>query len=199
MTSQQAHQRFRMRLMRYNCGLWTADTLSHPPLKTAGEHTDKILLEDTNIYVVSVISDIPVHGDYLSCLREHLQADSTCSVLMKYCTDGWPDKSRLHGVLRCYWAERAVLTVHNGLLLRDTRLVIPSALRGDVLQRLHVGHQGVTKYRSQAKRTVWWPGLSSQLKDMVLHCKTCIQERRSVKELLMPTEMPDRPWQTFGG
>ena len=61
---------------------------------------------------------------------------------MEYCTDGWPDKSRLQGVLKHYWADRAVLTVHDGLLLRGTRLVIPSALQGDVLQRLHEGHLG---------------------------------------------------------
>ena len=107
-------------------------------------------------------------------------------------------KSLLQGELRKYWPDRAVLTVHDGLLLRGTRLVIPSALRGDVLQRLHEGHMGVTKCRNRAKQTVWWPGLSSQLNDMVLKCKTCIQERRNVKEPLMPTEMPDRPWQTLG-
>jgi len=117
---------------------------------------------------------------------------------MKYCTDSWPDKSQLQGELRHYWPERTVLTVHDGLLLRGTRLVIPSALQGDVLQRLHEGHLGVTKCRGRAKQTVWWPGLSRQLNDMVLKCRICIQERRNVKEPLMLTEMPDRPWQTVG-
>lgn len=197
-------QRFRMRLLRYDYtvnhvpgkSLWTADTLSRAPLRAT--HTDATLLEDTNIYVDSVISNIPVSGDYLSSLREHLKADSTCTALMQYCTDGWPDKSRLQGELRHYWADRAVLTVHDGLLLWGTRLVIPSALQGDVLQKLHEGHLGVTKCRGRAKQTVWWPGLGSQLNDMVLNCRTCIQERRNVKEPLMPTEMPDRPWQTLG-
>ena len=175
-------QRFRMRLLRYDYklvpgkSLWTADTLSCAPLIAA--HTDANLLEDTNIYVDSVISNILVSGDYLSSLREHLKAESTCTALMQYCTDGWPDKSQLQGELRHYWADRAVLTVHDGLLLRGTRLVIPSALQGDVLQRLLEGHLGVTKCRGQAKQTLWWPGLSSQLNDMVLNCRTCIQERR---------------------
>ncbi len=199
-------QRFRMRLMRYNYtvnhvpgkSLWTADTLSRAPLRTARAHTDTSLLEDTNIYVDSVISKIPVSGDYLSSLREHLKADSTCSALMEYCTGGWPDKSQLQGELRHYWPDRAVLTVHDGLLLRGTRLVIPFVLQGDVLQRLHEGHLGVTKCRGRAKQTVWWPGLSSQLNDMIRKCRTCIQERKNVKEPLMPTEMPDRPWQTLG-
>lgn len=59
------------------------------------------------IYVDIVISNIPVGGDYLSSLREHLKADNTCSTLMKYLTHGWPDKSLLQGELRKYWTERA--------------------------------------------------------------------------------------------
>ncbi|KAJ8355042.1 hypothetical protein SKAU_G00226090 [Synaphobranchus kaupii] len=145
-------QRFRMRLMRYNYtvnhvpgkSLWTADTLSRAPRRAARAHTDTSLLEDTNIYVDSVISNIPVSGDYLSSLHEHLEADSTCSALMEYCTDGWPDKSQLQGELRHYWADRAVLTVHDGLLLRGTRLVIPSALQGDVLRGVKVQGPGQT-------------------------------------------------------
>ena len=61
-----------MRLLRYDYtvkhvpgkSLWTADTLSCAPLRAA--HTDGNLLEDTNIYVDSFISNIPVSGDYLT-------------------------------------------------------------------------------------------------------------------------------------
>ena len=81
-------KRFRMRLMRYNYtvnhvpgkSLWTADTLSRAPLRVARAHTYTSLLEDTNIYVDSVISNIPVSGDYLSSLRDHLKH--------MLCTDG---------------------------------------------------------------------------------------------------------------
>lgn len=117
-------QRFRMRLMRYSYtvnhvpgkSLWTADALSRAPLGATRAHTDTSLLEDTNIYVDFIVSNIPVGGDYLSSLKAH----STSSTLMKYCAHGWPDKSLLQGELRKYWAERALLTVHDGLLLRGT-------------------------------------------------------------------------------
>lgn len=118
--------------------------MSRAPLEATRAHTDTSLLEDTNIHVDFVISNIPVCGDYLSSLREHIKADITCSTLMKHCTLGWPDKSQMQGKLRKSWAERASLTVHDGLLLQGTRLVIPSALSSNVLQRLHEGHMGVT-------------------------------------------------------
>ena len=66
-------------------------------------------------------------------------------------------------VLTLHWAEGAFLTVHDGLLLKRTRLVIPYAMRNEVLAKLHEGHQGVEKCQERARQSVWWPGLSQQL------------------------------------
>ncbi|XP_072557014.1 uncharacterized protein [Paramormyrops kingsleyae] len=42
---------------------------------------------------------------------------------MKFCLEGWPDRNQLQGPVRQYWQERAVLSVHDGLLLRGTRYI----------------------------------------------------------------------------
>lgn len=83
----------------------------------------------------------------------------------------------------------------DGLLLKDTRLVIPSAMRNDVLAKLHEGHQGVVKCKEPARQSVWWLGLSQQVNELVLNCRTCIGERQNHKEPLIPTECPECPWQ----
>lgn len=93
------------------------------------------------------------------------------------------------------WPDRATLSVKDGLLLKESRLVIPSAMRNEVLTRLHKGHQGVVKCKARARQAVWWPGLCQQIMEMVLNCRTCIKDRQNVREPLMPTECPDRPWQ----
>lgn len=69
------------------------------------------------------------------------------------------------GTLKLYWAERAFLTEHEGLLLKGTRLVIPSAIRNDILTKLHKGHESVVKCRERAQQAEWWPGLSQQLNE----------------------------------
>lgn len=117
---------------------------------------------------------------------------------MKYCQDGWPDKSQLPAPIRHYWTERAVLSVHSGLLLYGTRLVIPANMRNDVLEKIHEGHQGVVKCRDRAGQTVWWPGLSGQIRELVLRCRECCKERINAKEPLMPNTLPDRLWQRVG-
>ena len=39
----------------------------------------------------------------------------------------------------------------DGLLLKGSRLVIPVTLRADTLDRIHAGHQGITKCKERAK------------------------------------------------
>lgn len=79
-----------------------------------------------------------------------------------------------------------------------SRLVIPTAMRNTVLDALHEGHQGMTRCRERARETVWWPGLSGQLNELVRNCKTCIKERGNPVEPLMSSELPERPWQQVG-
>jgi hypothetical protein len=107
-------------------------------------------MEETN--VDSVIANLPASEAYLSELRIQLSADSVCAEVMKYCIKGRPDRSRLDALVRPYCTERAVLSTHNGLLLRGTRLVIPSVMRNRVLEKIHEGHQGIGKCRERAKQ-----------------------------------------------
>ena len=155
-------------------------------------------MEDTNIYVDEIINSMPASSTYIAQLRERLQEESVCSEVMSYCERGWPDRSQLTGPVKAYWLDRAVLTVHNGLLLMGSRLVILTAMCNTVLDALHEGHQGMTRCRERARETVWWPGLSGQLNELVRNCKTCIKERGNPVEPLMSSELPERPWQKVG-
>lgn len=158
--------------------LLTADTLSRAPVSQGANssESDKSLMEDTNIYVDSILKTIPASPTYLSKIKEQLEEDSVCTEVMTLCQQGWPDHSQLSGPVKAYWPERAVLTVQDRLLLRGSRLVIPTAMRNTVLDSLHGGHQRMTKCRERAKESVWWPGLSSQLNDLVKNCRICIKE-----------------------
>ena len=201
-------QRFRLRLMRYSYtishtpgkDLFTADTLSRSPVNQNAslKPTDRDLMEDTNIYADEVITSMPASSTYMAQLREQLQEDSVCSEVMSYCQKKWPDHSKLTGPVKAYWPERAMLTVHDGLLLRGSRLVIPTAMRNSVLEALHEGHQGMTRCRERAREAVWWPRLSCQLNELVRNCNTCIKERANPVEPLMAGELPQRPWQKVG-
>ncbi len=74
--------------------------------------------------------------------------------------------------------------------------MIPESMRGDMLLRIHQGHQGLTKCRERYKGAVWWPGIASDVKRLVSSCKHCNIHRPSQnKEPLITTPLPDLPWQ----
>lgn len=78
------------------------------------------------------------------------------------------------------------------LLMKGERLVIPQVLRGDIMNKLHEGHQGISKCHARAQESVWWP------RGAVDKCETCQRHRTQYREPLIQTTVPERPWQKIG-
>ena len=72
-------------------------------------------MKSTNIYVDTVIDNLPVSTASMDTLRGNLRADNVCSAVMKLCQDGWTVNNACSGILKLYWVELAFLTVHDGL------------------------------------------------------------------------------------
>ena len=79
--------------------------------------------------------------------------------------------------------------------MQGPRVVIPEVLQKEILHKLHGGHQGITCCRSRAQISVWWPGLTQQLKDFIQQCPECARDYQPNKEPLIPSTLPDYPWQ----
>ena len=57
----------------------------------------------------------------------------------------------------------------------------------------------VEKSIAQARKTVYWPGMTSNIKVKILKCNTCLKCRnRNQKQPLVQHEIPDLPWQNIG-
>ena len=57
--------------------------------------------------------------------------------------------------------------------LFKNRVVIPKSLRSEVLDTLHSAHQGVTGMIERAQASVWWPGITPQIKERREKCRNC--------------------------
>lgn len=55
-------------------------------------------------------------------------------------------------------------------------------MRNSLLEKIHEGHRGIVKCREQAKQSVWWPGLISQIGELVLKCVACVKEQTNTAE-----------------
>ncbi|KAK3727484.1 hypothetical protein QZH41_006425 [Actinostola sp. cb2023] len=75
-------------------------------------------------------------------------------------------------------------------------IVVPQALRKDVLAQIHEGHLGIERSKQRARELVFWPGMSKQIEDTVANCSICQELRNSnTKEPMIPHEIPQYPWQ----
>ena len=192
-----------MRLMRYDYkivhvpgkDLYTADALSRAPL-TSVTADDAFLQQEINIYANFVMSSLPASDQMLDYIRRHQEEDEVCRQLRTYVEEVWPEKHRICGAVQQFWPYRADLTIVDGLLMFDSRIFIPSGLRLQMLDRIHEGHQGIQKCRARAQESIWWPGISQQIYDLVKSCRVCAEIKGNLHpEPLIPTEMPLYPWQ----
>ena len=85
--------------------------------------------------------------------------------------------------------------VHDGLILRGDRLVIPKALRKSPMEDLYASHQGIESVLRRARESMYWPNMNAEIKDYVTKCTLCCSiGPKQVKETLISHDVPDRPW-----
>ena len=94
---------------------------------------------------------------------------------------------------------RNQLSVSDGLLMYQDRIVVPTSLRSEMVDRIHQGHQGITKCLERIKTSVWWPEITRYVKRMVGACEHSQTVKPSqLKEPLLTTPFPSRPWEKLG-
>ena len=97
-----------------------------------------------------------------------------------------------------YWTFHEELTIEDGLILKDTMIVIPDEKREEILKQIHEGHLGLNKCQMHAKETVYWPGLNNQLEQLILNCQLCLKysklKKRSTLHTALGHEVPPVPW-----
>ena len=178
--------------------MYTADALSRAPLTDSGHDSTHELQQEVDNYVYGVLANLPATEPKLNQIRETQHEDEVCSQIIQHCFDGWPGRTKLPGAFKPYAPYASELSVQNGLLMKGERIVIPCCMRLEMLDRLHDAHQGIVKCRERAKQSVWWPGLSRQLEEMVKSCLKCLRRKHDVAEPMMESVLPDLPWQKVG-
>ena len=148
-----------------------------------------VLLADTLSRLVRPGSDNPIPGldvsiaqvlklgsTYLESLQAETRADNCLCQLADYIMSGWPEHmSDLPEILQPYWCFRDELAILDGLVMKGSRVVVPSALRSNTLARLHDGHQGLNATLQRARRNVYWPGLHNDIAESLMQCEECQQ------------------------
>lgn len=114
--------------------------------------------------------------------------------------NGWPDtKNETPVSVRDYWTSRSELSVMDGVIFKGMRIVIPPTLRSNMLSLIHKYHLGIVKCKQRAREVMYWPGMNSQIEQLVKDCeKYATFQNTQPTESLKPTPVPDLPYAVVG-
>jgi hypothetical protein len=191
-------QRWLIRLQKYDIGvtyvrgkdMHIADALSRAPVGQAES------MSDVN-QVVHLIGNLPISPGRLADFKTATAEDKTLCKLVRVVKEGWPEsRSQVDPCIRPYWPYQEEITVEDGLLLKIDRLIVPEKLRAEMRIKIHSSHLGVEKCQRRARDLLFWPAMSSEIKDRVGNCPICLEFRnKQTKEPLLPHQIPSRPWE----
>ena len=122
----------------------------------------------------AAMSDKP-YADLLHAVHQH--------------NEDWPEQ------LSEYRQFCQLLTTVNGVVLYKGRVVVPSVLRPQALQALHRAHQGETGMRLRTNKSMWWPGINTDIENTRAQCITC--RRNAPTQLPLPPVPPPVPRHPF--
>ncbi len=89
--------------------------------------------------------------------------------------------------------------MQDGIVFKSERVVIPDALRSDMIHRVHSAHLGVEGCLRRARDCLRWSGMNAQIKRLIEKCDQCrALEMKQQRESLCPHELPDRPSSKVG-
>ena len=127
--------------------------------------------------------------------------DKVLQTVIKLCNTGhWHEVNKYdvdQATLCQLQNVRDELTVnrHGNLLLRNTRIVMPTLLQARAVQLAHEGHQGTSKTKALIRSKVWFPGIDTAVDDAVRHCIPCQADtNRQHTEPLNMSNLPRGPW-----
>ena len=105
-----------------------------------------------------------------------------------------PAKNDLPSVYYKIWDE---LSLEDGLLLRQDRIIIPPSLQNKVVKVAHEGHLGTVNTKRLLRSKYWFPKMNIIVDAEVKHCKSCqATVYQNFMEPLSMSNLPNGPWES---
>ena len=83
-----------------------------------------------------------------------------------------------------------------GVILRGTRIIIPSSLQQRAVDIAHENHQGLSKTKALLREKIWFPGIDELAQQTLQSCLACqAVGNQPPPEPLHLQEMPKGPWE----
>ena len=196
-------QRMLLRLQKYSLRLkymkgkdmFLADTLSRAYLPEVNVCEFAHELEEVDHRIPLPVSDARWHP--IKCTSAD---DPVFQKLRSVIQHGWPkNRSNLHQCLYPFYDMRDELTIQEELIFKGQQLVVQVCLRKELMAVIHASHIGIEACIPRARDSLYWPRMTTELKEYILKRDVCLAHRSSpIKEPLLQHEVLARPWSKVG-
>ena len=160
-------QRFNL-TVKYKPGsqMLLADHLSRAAQHETSRPEESFQVFSLGLESLDPMQALKVTPERLDQLQRSTSHDDTLQTLKTTSLTGWPmQKDQLPIKIREYWSYRDELSVHNGVLFKGSRVVIPQLLRPEVKSKINSSHLGVEACLRKARETVFLPIMNAEVKD----------------------------------
>ena len=199
-------QRLLLRLQKYDYKLSykpgkdhvIPDTLSRATIPSLTH--DTVLETECELNVHMILETVKSSPSMREQLKIETAADRCLAKITEYILCGWPENAKsCDPYVTPYWSLRDELSIYDGLILYEDKIVIPKVLQKDILNKLHDTHQGRVRCKALARRGVYWRNINADIDNMVDKCEDCLNTRKlPCKVELKSHEVPSRPFEKVG-
>ena len=164
--------------------MYLADHLSRAFPADQGDPEDECQVFAFEVERMSPFSVLKVSGERLAQIQKATEHDPVLQTLKTTLLMGWPDRWDDAPVqVRQYWKYKEEITLHNGVLFKSQRIIIPKVLRSEITSRIHSSHLGIEASLRNARDVVFWPAMNSEIKEAFTRCSVCAEfQARNPKE-----------------
>ena len=192
-------QRMLLRLQKYNLQvrykkgkeMLLADTLSRAylPEMNATEFSRELEGIDHRVW-------LPVTNDRWQQLKNAAADDPVQQKLRDVIRAGWPEnRAQISESVRSYFDVRDELTIQDELVFKGQQIVVPAVLRKELMEKTHATHIGIEGCIRRARETLYWPRMTTEIKEYISRCDVCLTHRNSQgREPILQHEFTARPW-----
>ncbi|XP_074608689.1 uncharacterized protein LOC141863104 [Acropora palmata] len=194
----QCLQRMLLRLQKYNlellykkgCDTFLSDTLSRAYLPEVNPSELTQELEGVDHKLLLPVSE--ARWQHI----EHASADDPVLQVLRLMTQrGWPsNRSDVAPCLHPYFDIRDEIVVRGMIVFKGHQLVMPAALRKEMMAATHNSHIGIEACIRRTSESLYWPRMTVELKEYIQHCDVCLaHHNKQGKETLSQHDFAARP------
>ena len=89
------------------------------------------------------------------------------------------------------------LTIIDGMVMKDKRIVIPEGLHEQALENLHRSHIGIVKTKERASTSMFWPKIYNDIENFLSSCHPCMIHKTKQTAEPLEHDIPTKPWHSL--